>query len=372
MIFELYSSGKTGRAIADLFNREGIITPNEYYYSTINKPNPFRNNKNRWGSASIMNIIKNPVYYGAMANGKRAVSSFKNKRIIRKSFDEWIIVENKHQPLISKDLWLEARHINSANKKETVRRSADGEVSIFAGIIKCADCGGNMIFNRKHYKSYTKEFFRCGTYAQKGKNVCPPHVIDYHVLYKAVSDDIKRYAKLAEDDENKLINRILKSNDEFKNKNLRTYEKTIRQNKNRICEIDTLVQSLFEEKVNGTVGEATFKRMTKKYEEEQQKLIDDTERLENEFCEYTRIKQDLTGWIEKIKNCLNIDTLTRAAAAELIERIEISESYDKDGEKVFDINILYKFGLTNSSCDENEKIEPTESKLQNNLSINSI
>ena len=167
------------RAIADVLNSDSITTPNEYFYSTIGKPNPFRNNKNSWGSASVMNILKNPAYYGAISNGKRSVTSFKNKRIICKSANDWVIVEGTHEPLITKEQWEEAQRICSKNKRDTVRRSADGEVSIFAGIIKCADCSGNMIFNRKEKKACTDEFYRCSTYQQKGKNVCPPHRIEY-------------------------------------------------------------------------------------------------------------------------------------------------------------------------------------------------
>ena len=99
-IFEMYLQGSTARAIADVFNRENILTANDYFYSTIGKPNPFKNNKNKWGSTTIMQIIKNPAYYGAMANGKREVKSFKNKSIVRKDVDQWIIIENTHQPLI--------------------------------------------------------------------------------------------------------------------------------------------------------------------------------------------------------------------------------------------------------------------------------
>jgi len=351
-IFELYLSGMPARAIADIFNREGIVTPNEYFYSTIGKPNPFRNNKNAWGSASVMNILKNPAYYGAMSNGKRMVTSFKNKRIVCKSFDDWVIVEGTHEPLVTREQWEEAQRIGSKNKRETVRRSADGEVSIFAGIIKCTDCGGNMIFNRKVCKSHTSEFFRCGTYQQKGKDVCPPHKIDYDVLYEAVLTDIQQYAVLALEDEQKLIDRILKSNDAFKNKNVSRYERNIREAKNRIREIDGLLQSLFEEKISGGVSGDTFKRMAAKYEDEQNVLVTDVEQMEAELEECQRVQQDLTGWIARIKECLTIDALTRAMAVELISRIEVSETYDADGEKYLDLEIFYKFGLKNSE-DEN-------------------
>ena len=185
-IFELYLSGKTARAIADSLNQLGITPPNDYFYGCIGKPNPYKNNINAWSSATIINIVKNPLYYGAMANGKRKVASFKNQRVIRKPFEEWVIVENTHEPIISKEIWLEAQKINKANSNQTVRRSSNGEIPIFAGIVKCAACGGNLVFNSKIRKSGTKEFFRCSTYTQKGKDICPMHSVDYDIVCRAV------------------------------------------------------------------------------------------------------------------------------------------------------------------------------------------
>ena len=221
-IFEMYLSGKTARVIADVFNCENIVTANEYYYSTIGKPNPYRNNKNKWGSATIMNIIKNPVYYGAMANGKRRVVSFKNHNVVKNDISDWVIVEDTHEPLISKEIWLEAQKVNRNNSSQTVRRrSTEGEVSIFAGVIKFTDCGGNLVFNRKPLKSGgATEFYRCGTYMQKGKNVCLPHRISHNTIYQVVLTGIQQYAVLAVEDEKKLVDEILKTNDEFKNKNV--------------------------------------------------------------------------------------------------------------------------------------------------------
>jgi hypothetical protein len=348
-IFELYLSGMTGRSIAELFNQEGILPPNEYFYKGIGKPNPFRNNKNSWGSGSIMGIIKNPAYYGAMSSGKRKKTSFKHKRIVAKSSDEWIIIDDTHEPIISKEKWHEAKRINTSNQKENVRRGNDGEVTLFAGIIKCADCGGNMVYGSKDTKNRKREYYRCSTYVQKGKNVCPMHNIEYDVLCQAVFADIQCYAVLALKDEQALINRILKANDEFQAKSLSRYERSIRESKNRIKQIDGLLQSLYEDKVKGEVTVDMFKRMAVKYEDEQRKLQDDVIQLKNELAESKRVEQDMTGWIKRIKECLTIDNLTRAIAVELIDRIEVSEEYDTDGEKTLDLEIFYKFGLKNTA-----------------------
>lgn len=344
-IFELYLGGKTARAIADLFSRENITTPNEYFYSTINKPNPHnRTNTNKWNSGSIMNIIKNPAYYGAMANGKRAVKSFKDKTVIRKDVDEWIIVEDTHEPLISKERWLEAQQIGSANKKEIVRRSADGEVSIFSGLLRCADCGGNMALKRRPNKTIEKkEFYRCSTYVQKGKGVCSTHAIDLDVLSEAVLQDIQQYAVLAAEDEKKLIDELLKANGDFRDKSIQRYEKTIRESKNRIKQIDGILQNLYEDKLSGEITADIFKRLAQKNSDEQTRLIADVEQLEAELDECKRVEKDVSGYIKRIKECLTIESLTRAIVVELIDRIEVSEICNVDGEKILDISIRYKF-----------------------------
>jgi DNA invertase Pin-like site-specific DNA recombinase len=348
-IYRLYNGGMTGRAIADLFNSEGIPTANTYYYCHLmKKPNPYNSNKDMWGSATVMNILKNPTYYGAIVNGKRTVKSYKDKRIIRRDESEWIIIEDKHTPIVTREMWDNAQAISKKNHKDTVRRSADGEVSIFASILKCADCGGNMVFNRKENKTNTREYFRCSTYTQKGKDVCPMHSADYDVIYQAVLKDIQQYAVLAIEDEHKLIKKILNDNNEFKNKNVNRYTRLIRESKNRVKQIDELLVSLFEEKLNGDVSDTNYKRMMKKYEDEQTKLSTDISQMENELEECQRVQHDLSAWIERVKDCITIDSLTRQIAVELIDRIEVSETYSVDGKPNIDLHIVYRFGIPTS------------------------
>jgi hypothetical protein len=279
-----------------------------------------------------------------MANCKREVVSFKNRRIIKKPFDEWVIIEDTHTPIVSKDVWLEAQKLCKGNDRKTVRRSSNGEVSIFAGVVTCAVCGANMVYNNKIRKKGAKEFFRCSTYTQKGKDVCPMHCVDYDLICQVVLADIQQHAILAVEDEQRLIDRILKSHDEFKAKNLSRYERSIREAKNRIREIDGLLQNLYEDKINGEVPADIFKRMSQKYGEEQNKLLSDVEQMERELDECKRVQQDLNGWIKRIKECLTIDSLNRVVVVELIDNVEVSEIYNVDGEMNLDVSISYKFG----------------------------
>ena len=186
------------------------------------------------------------------------------------------------------------------------------------------------------------ELFRCSTWIQKGKDACQQHAINYNIVYKAVLADIQQYAALAEQDEKKLIDKILKVISNFNRNSLKLLEKTIRESKNRIHQIDKIFQSSYEDKVNGLITDTMFKRMTDGLETEQTDLISSLESSEAELNQKKLTTDDLTVWVSKIKSCLQVETLTRAVVVELIDSIAVNEAVI-DGKKEYDINIQYKF-----------------------------
>ena len=341
-IYEMFLGGKSGRLIGDILNREEMPSPNAYFYASQNKPNPNKNQSDKWGSGTIMNIIRNPVYKGVMVNGKRRVTSFKNKKVVRNSPDTWIVVEDTHEPIINQSVWDEAQKIVAKNHVG-IRRGGSGAIALFSGVVKCADCGAKMTFNRKVYKDYTKEYYRCGRYTNKGTDACKPHTILEGAIYKEVIEDIRAYAKFAYNDEQQLINRLSKDNVNHSYKQVQRQEKLLKDKERRLSDIDLLVQSLFEEKINGTVPENIFKRMAKKYDDEQLNLAKEIETLKNDLADLKRNESDITSWVSKIKRCLSIEALTRELVVELIDSIEISEVYEKEGQPQQDVNITYRF-----------------------------
>lgn len=105
------------------------------------------------GLHNLKEIIENPVYIGHIASQK-VNYKFKVGWLSDKPKEEWIIVENTHEPIISEDIY------NIANEKLKSRRRPfkNGEESIFAGIVKCPDCGKSLNLGRnksKKEKSYS-------------------------------------------------------------------------------------------------------------------------------------------------------------------------------------------------------------------------
>jgi len=342
-IYQLFLQGNSGRTIADTFNKEDMQTPNVYYYSSINKPIPYKNQSHKWGSGTIMNILKNPAYIGNMASGKRKTKSYKDKHIEKLNPELWIVTENTHEAIIEKSVWEEVQGIIQKKNHLGLMRSSNGEISLFSGIIKCADCGTKMTYNRKYRKTYIDEYYRCGKYTNKGTDACTAHTIRHELVYNAVLNDLREFALLAYNDESKLAEQLISDNTAHSLKEISKMEKQLKEKEFRLKENDKFSQSLYEEKIKGDITEDFFKRMLSTYEAERLTLSKEITSLSNEQNKLKSTQKDVSAWIRKIKKCLKLETLTREIAVELIESISISAVYEKDGEKQQDINITYKF-----------------------------
>jgi len=153
------------------------------------------------------------------------------------------------------------------------------------------------------------------------------------------------HERIAEQDEEMLISKILKANNKDKTQNLKRLEKEIKESKRRMKEIDRFYQSAYEDKVKKIISVERFRSMTADYDEEQAVLTERLKPMEDMYDRLKQTEQDLTAWVDKIKNCLKIESLTRAVVVELIEKITLKETQNENGAKVFDIEIQYKFGV---------------------------
>ena len=122
---------------------------------------------------------------GHCVNGRRTVLSFKNKRVVRKAEDEWIVVENVFPPLITERLWNDAHERLKTRKHE----STNDFVNLFAGLLKCGHCGKGLgLSNTKDHSNY----YACNTYKKKSPAKCTNHYLPYDDLYGLVLTEVQR------------------------------------------------------------------------------------------------------------------------------------------------------------------------------------
>ena len=340
-IFELYVSGENGRMIAARLNEEKVDCPRERHYKITGKPNPFKNQSATWGSTMVLQIMKNPVYLGKLVQGKRTVVSFKSKKRVFTDPEDWIVVENTHEAIITQETWDKAQKIAAINKRTC--KTYDNKIGLFSGIVKCADCKSSMASSIRRSAKGDFRTYKCCRYNEHGKEVCSSHTIREYELAALVIADIRQHAKLAAADADMVIRELMAASNANQTEELRFCKQKLAESKRRISIIDDSAKKLFDEKCAGNIPDAMFKNLMFNYDKERTELETTVAGMMANVAEMESQSQDAAVWVERVRNHLDIQELDRAAVLDLIDSIFVSEPYVVNGKKNQDIKIKYKF-----------------------------
>ena len=346
-MFELAAHGNGGGKIRRILEEEKVPTPawiNFQRYGTfahIFKDQP-ESKRYQWTTAQVKKILSDEVYIGHSVHNRQSNISFKNKKKIRKTKDEWFKVENTHEPIISKDLWEQAQaHINSRKRPQK-----NGETQIFAGLLKCADCGWGLRYMHNKPTDCIKErrLYSCTTYSEYGKEHCTIHYIRYDTIYAVVLERLQYWIGQANADEDKLLARLLRSGDEHRQNEIEWAKKDLARAKKRLKDLDNLFAKLYEDRAKNAVTERNYAMLSGKYQDEQMQLETDIKRLQDTLTKTAEVKDNAERWVALIRKYTNLTELTAPLLNELIDKIVVHEATkDENGKRIQDIDIYYRF-----------------------------
>ncbi len=344
-IFAMRAQGTSFREIALTLNEEGIQPPKERYYQQMNLPNPCRTN-HKWSGSTISSILKNEVYIGNMVQGKTGTISYKNRKVISKSEDQWIRVEHTHEPLISREVWETVVSINQKRVRKKV--TSDGVRSIYTGLVYCGDCGFKM---RNQVERFTYKDGRpgrysaliCGSYSRSGKTACTPHTIYESALNEIVLNDIREKAQYVKHDKAQLIKQITSLKDKETHSRIASYDKEAKMLRKRVAELEKLMQSLYEDKCKGTIPQSVFQTLVQKYEQERAEKAAALPELESKLRSQLENKQDADHWAGIIEQYTDLTELDETILFELVDRIEIGEPQKRGAFRICDVKIYYRY-----------------------------
>lgn len=144
-----------------------------------------QNGKNPLFDAHLVRLIlKNPVYCGKIAYGRRKtekVHGTRNKYHLVEQ-DNYILVDGLHEAIIDEEVWQAAqvKLISQAKKYEHVNRGKNTKLHLLSGIVKCPVCGagmyGNKSIKRKKDRTKYKDFYYYGC---KHRTMLHGHKCDY-------------------------------------------------------------------------------------------------------------------------------------------------------------------------------------------------
>ena len=344
-IFDLRCQGYSYRKIATTLNTEQVPTPSSFYYLRQGKPN-IRKEGGYWQAQTVKAILQNEVYIGHMVQNKTGNVSYKVHKQVDKPEAEWIRVEGTHEPLVSMEVWELVRTIEKQNTRS--RTQADGETALFAGLLRCMDCGSLMRSyhdgrRRKDGSKSTYRSYACGRYASGGKTVCTAHIMNQRVLIEIVLTDIRAKAELAKRDPGSLIERIQAQRKAATAGEIKRAQATLTAVEKRLAELSRLTQSIYEDKVMGRIPEAVCVQLMNQYEAERAEKLEQRAHLSGELEAYQQETDDVQQWMKLIREYAKLEELDRPTLLRLIKRIDIGERKVEDGGEGRDIRIHYNF-----------------------------
>ena len=344
-IFALRCEGLGCHKIAQALNKDKITPPRDYYYQALGQPNPCRHN-GMWNSVTVRKILRNEVYIGHMVQNKRGHVSYKNHKFVDKPKEEWIRVENTHEPIIDMGTWELSQQIDKLHTRP--RCNSLNVVNLFGGILYCMDCGFAMRrqTERRKRKDGTMAFyesFLCGSYSRCGRSACSTHSIYMKPLVEVVLDDIRTKAEIADCRETEMVRLMTERMQSQSAQEDAAAKKAVKAIRKRLAELEKLVQNVYEDKVKGAIPEAVCIELMNKYQTERAEKSEQLQQMERQMEENQTVRNDVQEWVRLIRQYRNLETLDRETLLRLVDKIEVGERRIVDGMKEQEIRIYYKF-----------------------------
>jgi len=327
-IFGLYAEGYGKTAIARILNAEGIPSPAEYkrlngiMHNTSQRPNA-----SLWKYYAISDMLHNEMYLGNMVQGKYGSISYKTKRNKPRNQEQWIRVENTHDPIIDRELWRTVQRKLGANYKPF---STDGKMGLFAKKVRCMECGYTM----RSSKTKGRHYLKCTTRHAK-KDACSGAFLSVKLLETTVVSELNRIIPQLIDLD--YLEQKLDVQDNFENK------KALLQNEIASCEkrradYSKGIKELYLDKVTGIITEDVFVELSKDFYENRENLDKSIIEKRTRLKSMESAQDDALSKQEKIEKYTYITALTRDMVEELIDCIRVGKKNPKTGEREIEIN----------------------------------
>lgn len=311
-------------AICHRLNELGILNPTGHKKLELGQNyNNYgiQDNTYTWTPSTVRNILNNEVYIGNTVQGKRRTKSYKVHKVEAVPKEEWVRVENTHEAIIDKETFKKAQELS---RRDTKVSQKTNELSIWAGFLKCADCGRAMNKKSSTNKSGSKyEYYICSTYRKKSNKLCTKHTIKEELLEKAVVQAINLHIDLLINTE-EIIKQINQSS--FQNLKNENIENMIMTKQNEISKISNFKRILYEDWKNADITREEYLEYKQKYENDIERLKLNIERLQNEKQKYENQHQSSNKWIEKFREQKGITELSRDIMMELIDGIYVHDN----------------------------------------------
>ena len=326
MALEGYGLAETAAALG----ADGIVNPTYYW----RRKGTSRGGSQRtlaptqWGPPTIKKILTTQEYCGDVINFKSYSKSYKMKKRIENPEENRAIFLNVHEAIIDRPTWEKVQALKAGTRRK--RPTVTQEPSVFSGVMKCPECGGNLNFHFNQ-NNHDIKFFSCQNHNSGLRKCSSTHYIRLDFLEQVVLYEVHRLACFANEYENDFIKAMVgRSAKVAENERVRK-KRELDALLARDRELDTLFERLYEDNVSGKIDDARFAKMAKRYEQEQGENAGRIKTLRLEVKKLDEKRMDVDDFLETVRRYTDATKITKRMVAELIDHIEVYPAVKEDG-----------------------------------------
>ena len=333
VVRRIYRMALEGYGLAEIAARlaaDGVVNPTYYWRSrgTSRGGSKSTVEPTKWGHTTVKKILTLQEYCGDVINFKSYSKSYKMKKRIENPEENRAIFLNVHEAIIDRQTWekVQALQKGTRRKKPTVTQ----EPSVFSGLLKCPECGGNLNFHFNQ-NNHDIKFFSCQNHNSGYRKCSKTHYIRLDFLEQVVLYEVKRLACFASEYENDFIKAMIGRSAKVAENGRIRKQRELDALTARDRELDMLFERLYEDNVAGKIDDARFAKMSKRYEQEQGENAKKIKALRLELKKDESKRMDIDDFLETVRRYTDATTITKRMVAELIDHIEVYHAEKQDG-----------------------------------------
>lgn len=319
-IFEWKMDGMAISAIAEKLNGLGILSPKEYKKSIgSNYKGGFSGAvKSMWSSSTVKRILINEMYLGHLVQGKTEKINYKLKKSVEKPKEDWVKVEDTHEPIISQDNFLIVQNLLKVDSRVSPVTEKN---SLFTGLLFCGDCGEQMIRRVNRYKDTQKVYYICST-KNRGEG-CTRHSIEEEKLKEMITPLIQRYANCFLE-EKRVFEKSLELETNFES--IVRYDTEIARLKQEQDKYYSLCSGLYEDLRQGVITKDEFERLHSEFKRKASEFEEAQKKQETMIKELFKNGVISAGRLKTMQDCSELKEIDRHTLCSMVKKIIVYEN----------------------------------------------
>ena len=359
-IFQEAKSGKSLSEIAKGLENDKIFKPDrhriEIGLKSISSSSNVETLPYFWIRETLSAILSREEYLGHTVNLRTRTKSYKDKRKVDNSKEDWLVFKNTHEAIIDQETFDIVQKMRSHKRSNQRYKNRIGHENLFAGLVFCGTCGRKHYFCPQEKNGLNHDHYKCSGYRKPIDGCENPHYIQKSALIEIVSDKLRQTIHECQLDQETFLKKLEQQSQAQFSKDNKRQQLQLQKDEHRSKEIDNIIQKLYEDNLLGKISDERFVKLSQSYEEEQKQLQTSISDLTEKLTKQQEDSLSISKFMARISKYTKLPELTVEIVNELIDKIVIHKPTGTKRNRIIQIDIYYNFiGKLN-----NEKSEPNE------------